>query len=252
MDRKDAQPPAKGALALLPLSTYLPSQRHCMSGGDFQLLGLVVFAVVTGILLLRLRSVLGRRTGTERRIDPFAPQPRPQAAPGPFAKNAPVIEGQAVPVPAAPARGPGAGAVKAADPSFDEAAFLKGARGAFEIVVNAFAAADTGALKPLLNPNVFDSFAGAIKARGGEKLPSPLLGIKSAEIVESAVEGATVLVTVKFASDQSSGGPADTKTGAENTHTEEHVDYWTFSRPLKSRDPNWILIATKSPDEASR
>lgn len=226
-----------------------------MSGDDFQLLGIVVFAVVTGILLLRLRGLLGRRTGTERRIDPFAPPPpRPQGAPGPFAKSGPVIEGQAVPVAtaAAPLRTPGTGAVKTVDPSFDEVAFLKGARGAFEIVVNAFAAADTGALKPLLSPDVFDSFAGAIKARGGEKLPSPLLGIKSAEIAESAVEGATVLVTVKFASDQSSGGPADTKAGSENTQTEEHVDYWTFSRPLKSRDPNWILIATKSPDEVSR
>ncbi|MGH7013232.1 MAG: Tim44/TimA family putative adaptor protein [Stellaceae bacterium] len=214
-----------------------------MGGGDFQLFEIIIFAAIAGFLLLRLRSVLGRRTGTEKRIDPFAPRPVPPPRPSPFAapgaSPGPVIEGQVTPVAEPPATGktPGAGAVKAADPSFDESQFLKGARGAFEIAVNAFAAGDVAALRPLLASNVLDSFVGAIKARGGGKLPSPLVGIKSAEIVESAVEGTTGLVTVKFVSDQHSDGNA----------VEEHVDAWTFSRPLKTRDPNWTLIATLTP-----
>ena len=218
-----------------------------MTGGSAQLFGIIVFAAIAGFLLLRLRSVLGRRTGTEKRIDPFAPRPAPPSRSSPFAQpgaaQGPVIEGQATPVPDRPqaaAKTPGASAVKAADPAFDESQFLKGARGAFEIVVNAFAAGDVAALKPLLSPDVLDSFAGAIKARGGGKQPSPLIAIKNAEIVESAVEGATALVTVKFVSDQH----------RENNAAEEHVDHWTFSRPIKSRDPNWTLVATKAPDAA--
>lgn len=216
-----------------------------MGGGSSQLFEIILFAVVAGFLLLRLRSVLGRRTGTEKRIDPFAPRPAPPPRPSPFAgpgaAQGPVIEGQAAAVadtPPAPAgKMPGAGAIKAADPTFDEAAFLKGARGAFEIVVNAFAAADIAALQPLLSPDVLDSFVGAIKARGGTKQPSPLVSIKSAELVESAIEGATALATVKFVSDQHGDGNA----------VNEHIDSWTFSRPVKARDPNWTLIATSAP-----
>lgn len=218
-----------------------------MIGGGPQVIGIIIFAAIAGFLLLRLRSVLGRRTGTEKRIDPFAPRPAPPPRPSPFAApgaaKGPVIEGEATPVPdrpqAAP-RMPGASAVKAADPAFDESQFLKGARGAFEIVVNAFAAGDAAALKPLLSPDVLDSFVGAIKARGGKTQPSPLIAIKGAKIVESAIEGAMALVTVKFVSDQHD----------EHNAVEEHVDHWTFSRSIKSRDPNWTLIATKAPDAA--
>jgi len=228
-----------GNLALLPSWAYLAT----MSGGDFQIFEIIIFAAVAGFLLVRLRSVLGRRTGTEKRIDPFAPRPAPPPRPSPFtapnASQGPVIEGQATPVANAPAaaKTPGAGAIKAADSSFDESAFLKGARGAFEIVINAFAAGDVAALRPLLAPNVLDSFVGAIRARGGSKLPSPLVSIKSAEIIESAVEGATALITVKFVSEQN----------AEGNAVEEHVDGWTFSRSLRTRDPNWTLIATSAP-----
>ena len=206
----------------------------------FQLYGILLFAVVAGVLLFRLWSVLGRRTGTERRIDPFAPPPpRPQAGPSPFAPGAakgPVIDGQAVRVDAA-------AAAKAADPGFNEQDFIKGARTAFSIVINAFAAGDTSALRPLLSPEVFEQFASAIRARapGKDKEPSPLVALKSAEIAHRAVEGTTSLVTVKFVSDQ--------KTGA-NAASEEHIDFWTFSRSLNSRDPNWTLIATKGPDAA--
>jgi len=216
----------------------------------FQLYGILLFAVVAGVLLVRLWSVLGKRTGTERRIDPFAPPPpRPPGGPSPFAPGAakgPVIEGQSVRVDAAPdasGKVPGASAAKAADPGFNEPDFLKGARAAFSIVVNAFAAGDTSTLRPLLSPEVFEQFAASIRARapGKEKEPSPLVAHKSAAVAHSAVEGTTSLVTVKFVSDQ--------KTGA-GAASEEHVDFWTFSRSLQSRDPNWTLIATKGPDAA--
>ncbi|HZT50849.1 MAG TPA: Tim44 domain-containing protein, partial [Stellaceae bacterium] len=117
-----------------------------MNGGGVLLFEIILFAAVAGFLLVRLLSVLGRRTGTEKRIDPFAPraatppQPSPFSTPG--AAKGPVIEGRATPVTDAATTGrrPGAAAVEAVDRSFDAAAFLKGARGAFEIIVNAFAA----------------------------------------------------------------------------------------------------------------
>jgi predicted lipid-binding transport protein (Tim44 family) len=218
----------------------------------FQLYGILLFAAVAGVLLLRLWSVLGKRTGNERRIDPFAPPPKIQGMPprpspfAPAAKAGPVIEGQAVRVGEAtpsPAKTAGAQAAKAADPGFDEQAFIAGARNAFSIIVNAFAAGDNAALRPLLSPEVFEQFSSAIRARakGQEKEPSPLVAVNSAAISASAIEGATSMVTVKFVSDQKTGDA-----GA----VEEHVDFWTFARSLKSRDPNWTLIATKGPDAA--
>ncbi|HKW52611.1 MAG TPA: Tim44 domain-containing protein, partial [Stellaceae bacterium] len=73
-----------------------------MNGGNFQIFEIIIFAAVAGFLVVRLRSVLGRRTGTEKRIDPFAPRPAPPPRPSPFAApgapQGPVIEGQATPV----------------------------------------------------------------------------------------------------------------------------------------------------------
>jgi predicted lipid-binding transport protein (Tim44 family) len=223
----------------------------------FQLYGILLFAVVAGVLLIRLWSVLGKRTGNERRIDPFAPPPRVQGVPpsriqggaspfAPGAKDGPVIEGQAVRVGEAtssPAKTAGAQAAKAADPGFNEPDFIRGATAAFAIVVNAFAAGDSAALRPLLSPEVFEQFASAIRARaaGKEKEPSPLVAVKNAAVSASAVEGTTSMVTVKFVSDQKTG---------DGGAVEEHVDFWTFSRGLQSRDPNWTLIATKGPDAA--
>ena len=106
-----------------------------------------------GLLLFRLRSVLGRRTGNERRRpDPFARQTgarsRPMRADRRMRRSSmwchrPVC------------RGDGLAALKAADPSFSDESFLTGARAAFEMIVKAFAAGDTAALQPLLSPDVY-------------------------------------------------------------------------------------------------
>ncbi len=119
------------------------------------------------------------------------------------------------------------------------------------MIVNAFAAGDTASLQPLLSPSVYASFAEAIRQRlaAREKLEVTLLSIKAAELAEAEVEGDTLLVTVKFVSDQ-----INAMRGADGAVIDgnpdlvvEHTDLWTFSRPVRSRDPNWILIATRSP-----
>jgi len=218
----------------------------------FQFLDIVLFAAVAGFLLLRLRSVLGRRTGNERRrADPFAP---PKPLPAQPAAGQPAV---ALPVGAQPLIAPsgaamsGAVAIKSADPNFDEEAFLKGARAAFELIVHAFAGGDTAALASLLSKDVFAAFSEAIRARQSAKetLQTTLLAVKSASIVDTAVEGDVGMVTAKIVSDQINvTRAADGKVleGDPNKAVEK-TDFWTFARPLRARDPNWTLVATHSP-----
>lgn len=220
-------------------------------GSGYQYIDILLFAAIAGFLVLRLRSVLGRRTGTERRRDPFAP-PRPPLAPqgiAPPAAGGKVIEGTAV---AVPAGSPGGlAAIKAADPGFSEAAFLTGARAAFEIIVNAFGAGDTAALKPLLSPDVFQRFEQAIRSRvaAKETVQNTLVTMKPPEIESAQIEGGTALVTVKFISEQSNvtRDAAGKIIDGDPERVVEHCDYWTFARALRSRDPNWTLVATHSP-----
>ncbi len=207
-------------------------------GDNFQVLEILVFAVIAGILVFRLRSVLGRRTGNERRRDlPFSRPATPANPAPPAAANttAPML-------PSAP---------DVTDTAFDGAAFLSGARGAFEIVVEAFAAGDRAKLQPLLSSDVFRSFSDAITARerAREKQETKIVAVKSADIVQNRVEGGTALVTVKFVSDQIlvTRDAAGAVLEGDPNHAVEHTDLWTFSRPTRSPDPNWTLIATETP-----
>ena len=222
-------------------------------GDGFQYLDIVVFAVIAGFLILRLRGVLGRRTGNEQRRDPFA-TPKPGTAPEKPdkvvaipARNRPagMVPSDAAPVASALA------AIKAADPGFDEKSFLSGARGAFEIIVNAFAKGDTAALQPLLNEAVYASFGGAISARQAQRetLQTTLLTIKATETAAAELEGDTAFVTVRFVSDQINVTRAADGAVIEGDpdRVVEKTDLWTFSRSLRSRDPNWTLVATSSP-----
>src|SRR5262249_35284063 len=215
------------------------------------------FAIVVLFLLFRLRSVLGRRTGQERYRDPFAQRSTPPSAnaplPGaPSEGHGPIIEGTATPVSEAHAPlAAGLARLKSADRNFDERAFLKGARGAFEIVVNAFAAGDTAALKPLLSGDVYRSFAEAIQQRQAAKETheTNLVTVKDCDLLEAGLEGTAAAVTVKFVSDQvnvtraADGNVVD----GDPDRVVEKTDFWTFSRDIRSRDPNWQLVATRSP-----
>src|SRR5579885_1853309 len=116
--------------------------RQDLMDGGFQYLDLIFFGVVAVFLVMRLRSVLGRRTGTEQRRDPFAARTKEQPAPvrGP---NGALPDLSAKPSIGAPAPATplaqGLARIRSADPSFDEGRFTAGARTAFEMIVNAFA-----------------------------------------------------------------------------------------------------------------
>jgi predicted lipid-binding transport protein (Tim44 family) len=216
-----------------------------MTDGGF--IDIVLFAMVAVFLVLRLRSVLGRRTGTERRRELFG---RPVGA-----ENVVTMPDRHKPVEVNGGAAPGSVAaglaqIRSADPTFDPDEFLRGARSAFEMIVGAFAAADTGTLRPLLSNDVYERFAEAIRARldAKETLESNLLSIKSADITEAGLDGRTAVVTVRFASDQvnvtraADGQVVD----GQPEHVAEKTDFWTFARNTRSSDPNWQLIATRS------
>jgi predicted lipid-binding transport protein (Tim44 family) len=224
----------------------------------------LIFLVLAVVIFLKLRSVLGRRTGHERpRFDPYSPPdangnpvrdnvvtlPRgetPRASPDldeeAFAKKLKQV---------APEGGNTAAKLQdiaKADRSFDPMHFMKGAKAAYEMIVTAYAEGDRKTLKQLLSRDVFDSFAEAItdRERNGYTVEFKFVGITNAEIIDADMNGKVATVTVKFVSDvitatrNRSGDVID----GNPTQITDVVDGWTFSRDTSSRDPNWKVVAT--------
>jgi predicted lipid-binding transport protein (Tim44 family) len=223
-----------------------------MTDGFFDI---VLFAMVAAFLVLRLRSVLGRRTGHERRRT--GPVARPEGA-GDNVVTMPGRAGGKAETEAAIANlsdgavKSGLTQIRVADPQFDLDGFRRGARQAFEMIVDAFATGDKGTLRPLLAQDVFDGFARAIDERqaAGQVLDTQLIGVKSAELVEAGMNGPRARITVRFVSDQinvtrDAGGQV---VSGDPDRSDEVVDLWTFERDTRSDDPNWELVETRTPD----
>jgi predicted lipid-binding transport protein (Tim44 family) len=233
-----------------------------MSEG-FAYIDILFFAMVAAFIALRLRSVLGRRTGQERRrTGGFPGAARPNgAADGKGASDnvvaLPDRSGAASEADAAIADlaegkvKTGLTQIRLADPSFDLNQFLTGARAAFEMIVQAYAAGDKDALRPLLADEVFAGFAGAIDQRSadGQTLDTQLMAIEKAEVVDAAMQGNMARVAIRFTSEQINVvRDADGKEiEGDPTSVEEVVDIWTFERDTGSRDPNWTLVETRTP-----
>lgn len=239
-----------------------------MSGSGFQLLDIILLAVVAGFLILRLRSVLGRRTGHEERVDPMAAfRDRKREDRSGERQDDDVVRfperredgerdaaelGRADLPPDATPLAKGIAAIRAADRGFEPKEFAQGARAAFEMILQGYARGDLKSLRPLLANEVFEEFAGAVRAReeAGETLATTLVGITSAEIVEAELQGKTAFVTVKFESEQIN--TLTDRTGqlleGGEKHVQTIVDLWTFARNTRSRDPNWTLVATDTPE----
>lgn len=187
-----------------------------------QVIEILILAVVAAIVIGRLISVLGQRRGSE---GPAQPAPVEVGAGS---------GGAAAPIQPAPqyAGDPGVASVMQADPGFEPGRFVEGARSAYDIIVAAFAKGDREALKPLLNPRVYEAYVKAIDEReaAGGKGPE-LVRLKSAEIAEARMEGDIARVAVRFEAELAEGayGLRDTK------------EKWTFERDVRSRDPNWRL-----------
>ena len=225
-----------------------------MGGG----LDLILLALLAGFIILRLVSVLGRRTGNERRQENPAGLER---APAPDAKTVELPGRDRGPVtPQATATGfdrdtplgKTLSRIMMADHSFDPDGFLQGANGAYEMVTKGFAEGDRETLGMLLSPDVLRDFEAAIAEReaANQTMQTTIVDVLKTEITDARLENGTAEVTVTFKAELISvvrdaegriisGNPSDTETV---------TDIWTFARQVKARDPNWLLVATQSND----
>ncbi len=243
-----------------------------MMGDGFQFLDIILFAAIAAFFVLRLRGVLGKRTGHDKpTADPFGSREKAEGEDdtvislpdrnknasaeetadedaGPAEEIAESTEDETAATPlAANLR-----QVKRADKSFDEDEFVNGAQTAFEWVIDAFAKGDAKTLRPLLSNDVYGDFSGAIEERenAGQMLETTLVGITEARIIEAELQGRTAFVTIKFVSEQVNvvrDSDGEVVEGDPN-HVTKITDIWTFARNTRSRDPDWTLVATRSPN----
>ena len=227
----------------------------------------IIFLALAVFIFLRLRSVLGQRTGSERPpYDRAAPNvvQRTQdnnvvPMPGAVIDQAPLAPTADAPPPTDRWKGiaepgtplaAGLDGIAANDSSFDPRHFISGARGAYEMIVLAFANGDRRALKDLLSSEVYESFDAAIKERekNEQKTETRFVSIDKAELGGAELRDRTAQLTVRFVSQMISAtrdkagnivdGSADT--------VADITDIWTFARDTTSRDPNWKLVGTGS------
>ncbi len=229
----------------------------------------LLFLVLAVVIFIRLRNVLGRRTGNERppydpyttpdakragANDPVVALPRGRSSRGTVGAQAPSAEDIEARLGRHATKdsplGQSLTALMRADPGFDPNQFLDGAKMAYEMVVMAFAEGDEGSLKQLLGDDVFEGFSRAINEREarGEKIESSLVGIDKADIIESEVKNRTAYVTVKFVSELISvTRDADGEVvEGDPKKVREVTDIWTFARDIGSKNPNWKLAATEA------
>jgi predicted lipid-binding transport protein (Tim44 family) len=238
---------------------------------------IILIGLVAVFLILRLRAVLGKRTGSERPPgrEPFTP-PTPPAGNTPRIGDAPPAPSgndNVIPLPnpgtpapqrpslsvtapggirstVLPTASLGVAAIRTADPSLDPLSFTSGARAAFTTIVEAFARGDAQVLRPLLDGPTFASFEAAIRGRTErhEKAETTLIGFEASDIAAAEMQGSVAQLTVRFVSEQinvvrnAEGQIAD---GNPN-EVQKVIDLWTFRRDTKSSDPNWQLVKTES------
>ena len=231
----------------------------------------IVFLLVAVLLIARLVSVLGRKTGNERPIKTFrqASDDRAASAAGGTDNVIPLsrasgdsrADASAPDAPAAEERIKGAApigsllegellAIARKDASFDPKAFMSGAKTAYEMIVLAYAQGDRKQLKTLTAREVFDGFARVISEREGrgEVNETNFIGIHKADLIDAELKDGIGRVTVKFVSQMITvvRNKAGTVVDGDPNLVREVTDIWTFAREVDSRDPNWKLVATQS------
>ena len=228
----------------------------------------IIFLALAVFIFLRLRSVLGQRTGRERPpYDPYSARdavrspandkvvtlpPRPADTPArPVEVAQPAAERWKDVAESGSSVAAGLDAIAAVDASFDAKHFITGARTAYEMIVTAFAAGDRRQLRSLLSREVFDGFDAAIneRERRSETAETRFVSIDASTITAAELRNRTTAqITVRFVSklvtatrDRSGAvidGNADKVTDV--------TDVWTFARDVSSRDPNWKVVATEA------
>jgi predicted lipid-binding transport protein (Tim44 family) len=208
---------------------------------------ILVLAVISAIILFRLRGVLGKQVGhMPQEQAPVADpkmveyyQDRARALIDSVEDDLTAVEGK-------PDLESAVQSLKEVDPTFSVKGFLKGAQLAFEMILDAYKKGDKDTLATLLSPVLRARFAAEIDARAGAEriTETTLLSITSADMVSAQVERKLARITVRFVSEQVSvvrDGSGALVEG-DPTDAESVEDVWVFERSVSASDPNWQLV----------
>ena len=192
---------------------------------SFEYIDIILLAMIAGFIFLRLRGILGKKTGFEEDIDSS------------FAHEAP---------PAKPRADLNAN-------TFDENAkkeFVKGAKIAYETIITNFAKGKLKDVKSLLDKNVYQQFEEAIKDRDAKNYSSEttFIGINSAEVKNHQQNKNMLEVTIEFVSEIIScvKDKYNKIVSGDPEKTKKVLDTWKFSKDSRSSNPNWLLIDTQA------
>lgn len=210
------------------------------------LIQLLVLAGIAVFLILKLRSVLGTRDGFEqppKTADDSRPRPKFEVIDG--GPDRDIADHTSD-----PAAVTALAAMKAAEPAFNVTEFLKGARGAYEMILMDFDKGDLTRIKPFLGDDVATTFADAIADRQdrGLTITSTFAGVRDLSLSEASFDPATrtAEIAVRFTGELSRAVRDKAGTVIEGSPTAiiRQREVWTFSRRMGAGDPNWQLSAT--------
>ena len=200
----------------------------------FQYMDIIFLAVVAGVVLLRLRSVLGKRTGSEKK-DPNL-----------YSYDKPVNQSTDTPKPVQMQSSTN----NSKTDWFDNDNFIAGAKGAYETIVTNFENDNIKELKPLLEEDVLKSFTEVIENRkkNGEHVEFSFIGIESAEIIYKDLNSSPMEVTVRFISEMITciKNSKDEVISGSLNQIQKVTDVWTFAKFKNKKNANWLLLATSA------
>jgi predicted lipid-binding transport protein (Tim44 family) len=200
----------------------------------FQYMDIIFLAVVAGVVLLRLRSVLGKRTGSEKKDSNL------------YSYDKPVNQSSDTPKPVQMQ----ANINNSKTDWFDNDNFIAGAKGAYETIVTNFENDNIKELKPLLEEDVLKSFTEVIENRkkNGEHVEFSFIGIESAEIIYKDLNSSPMEVTVRFISEMITciKNSKDEVISGSLNQIQKVTDVWTFAKSKNKKNANWLLLATSA------
>ena len=198
----------------------------------FQYIDILILAIIAGIVLMRLRSVLGRRTGHEKTDKTSYNYETPQTS----------QEEKVIPIE------PKTSSSKREDGWFDNDDFLRGAANAYETIVTNFENGNKDALKSLLSDDVLNSFSSVIDERNSknETVEFNFIGIEKSEIVHKDLKKNPMEVTVRFISEMITciKNSKDEVISGSLNQVQKITDVWTFEKLKDKKSSNWLLTAT--------
>ena len=198
----------------------------------FQYIDILILAIIAGIVLLRLRSVLGRRTGHEKTDKTSYNYETPQTS----------KEEKVIPIE------PKTSSNAREDGWFNNDDFLRGAANAYETIVTNFENGNKDALKPLLSDDVLNSFSSVIDERNSknETVEFNFIGIEKSEIVHKDLKKNPMEVTVRFISEMITciKNSKDEVISGSLNQVQKITDVWTFEKIQDKKSSNWLLAAT--------